>query len=42
MPLNELLYGVFLGVLMHHYFVDQFIWRPSRDASVQKNLKLNQ
>jgi len=38
--LEELLYGVFLGVLMHHYFVDQFIWRPSRDAGVSANLKL--
>lgn len=39
--LEELLYGIFLGVLMHHYFVDQFIWRPSKDANVQKGLKLD-
>ena len=39
--LNELFYSVFLGVLMHHYFVDQFIWRPSKDSNLQKDLKLN-
>jgi hypothetical protein len=40
MSLEELFYGVFLGVLMHHYFVDQFIWRPSKDKNVEKSLKL--
>ncbi len=40
MTMNELFYGVFLGVLMHHYFVDQFIWRPSKDKNVQEDLKL--
>ena len=39
--LQDLFYSVFLGVLMHHYFVDQFIWRPSRDRNVQKGLKLS-
>ena len=38
--LNELFYGVFLGVLMHHYFVDQFIWRPGRDAKLRQDLEL--
>ncbi len=41
MTVNELFYGVFLGVLMHHYYVDQFIWRPSKDKNLQKDLKLN-
>ncbi|MEX2216851.1 MAG: hypothetical protein WD768_22250 [Phycisphaeraceae bacterium] len=37
---NEVFFGIFLGVLMHHYFVDQFIWRPSKDKNLQKDLKL--
>jgi len=41
MTINELFYGVFLGVLMHHYYVDQFIWRPSKDKNLQKDLKLS-
>jgi len=40
LSMNELFYGVFLGVLMHHYFVDQFIWRPSKDRNVTESLKL--
>jgi hypothetical protein len=40
MTVNELFYGIFLGVLMHHYYVDQFIWRPSKDKNLQKDLKL--
>jgi hypothetical protein len=39
---RELLYGLLLGIPMHHYFVDQYIWRPSKDATLQKDLKLNQ
>ena len=38
--LQDLFYSVFLGVLMHHYFVDQFIWRPGRDQELKKGLKL--
>ena len=38
--LRILMYGVFLGVLMHHYFVDQFIWRPSKDDRLASELKL--
>jgi len=37
---RDLLFGVFLGFLMHHYFIDQFIWRPSRDGGLQRDLKL--
>lgn len=40
MSLSELFFGVFMGVLMHHYFVDQFIWRPSKDKNVREDLKL--
>ena len=38
--LNQLLTGVALGVLMHHYFVDQYIWRPSKDAELRRDLKV--
>lgn len=38
--LNEILFSVVLGVLMHHYFVDQFIWRPSRDKGMREDLRL--
>jgi hypothetical protein len=30
----------FQGFLMHHYFVDQFIWKPSREARVAERLNL--
>jgi hypothetical protein len=39
---KELLYVFLLGLPMHHYFVDQYIWRPSKDTTLQKDLKLNQ
>ena len=38
--LRDLLFGVFLGFLMHHYFLDQFIWRPSRDERLRLDLHL--
>ena len=37
---REALFGIFLGFLMHHYYIDQFIWRPSRDAELRKDLNL--
>ena len=37
---KELLVGFMLGFPLHHYFVDQFIWRPSRDANLRKDLKV--
>jgi hypothetical protein len=37
---SDALLGVFLGFLMHHYFLDQFIWRPSRDTRLQRDLQL--
>jgi len=42
LSMNEIFYGVFLGVLMHHYFVDQFIWRPSRDQNIRRDLKMEE
>jgi len=38
--LRDLFFGVFLGFLMHHYFLDQFIWRPSRDERLRLDLDL--
>ena len=37
---REALFGIFLGFLMHHYFIDQFIWRPSHDESLRRTLQL--
>lgn len=38
--LQTLVFTVALGFLMHHYFVDQFIWRPSKDAELRKDLNI--
>nr|NIV98015.1 hypothetical protein [Candidatus Saccharibacteria bacterium]NIW79797.1 hypothetical protein [Calditrichia bacterium] len=38
---KQLLLSIFIGIPLHHYFVDQFIWRPSKDKTLQKDLKLN-
>jgi hypothetical protein len=38
---KELLIGFMLGFPLHHYFVDQFIWRPSRDTNLRQDLKVN-
>lgn len=36
--LEHLLGGFVFGFIMHHYFVDQFIWRPSKDEQVRRDL----
>jgi hypothetical protein len=38
--LRDLFFGVFLGFLMHHYFLDMFIWRPGRDERLRLDLDL--
>jgi hypothetical protein len=38
--LQTLFLSTALGLFMHHYFVDQFIWRPSRDAELRRDLNL--
>jgi hypothetical protein len=38
---RDAFFGVFLGFLMHHYFLDQFIWRPSRDFGLRRDLNLS-
>lgn len=37
---RDLLAGLLLGFSMHHYFVDQFIWRPSKDSALRKDLHI--
>jgi hypothetical protein len=36
----EPLIGFFVGFSMHHYWVDQFIWRPGKSEQLRKELKL--
>jgi len=38
---KELLYSIIIGIPLHHYFVDQYIWRPSKDKALQKDLNLS-
>jgi hypothetical protein len=35
-----LFFGVALGLFMHHYFVDQYIWRPSKDPDLRRDLNV--
>ncbi len=37
---RELLRGFMLGFPLHHYFLDQYIWRPSKDKTLREDLKL--
>jgi len=37
---DTLLGAFFLGFPCHHYFVDQFIWKPSRDKNLRRDLKI--
>lgn len=38
---QELLFLAMLGVAMNHYYLDQILWRPSRDASLRTTLGVN-
>ena len=38
---DTLLGAFFIGFPCHHYFVDQFIWKPSRDRGLRRDLKLD-
>jgi hypothetical protein len=38
--LRDLFAGFALSFAMHHYFVDQFIWRPSKSAELRRDLRL--
>ncbi len=40
MNTDSLLKAVFLGFPLHHYFVDQFIWKTSKDKELKRDLKL--
>jgi hypothetical protein len=37
---RDILFTVFLAFLMHHYLLDQFIWRPSKDSRLQRDLNI--
>jgi hypothetical protein len=37
---RDALFGIFLGFLMHHYYLDQFIWRPGQDERLRRDLQL--
>jgi hypothetical protein len=37
--LQDLLFSFMLGVAMHHYFLDQQIWHPGKDARLRNDLK---
>lgn len=38
---DKLLQGILLGLAFHHYFLDQFIWKTSKDKELAKDLKLD-
>lgn len=37
---DALLKGLLLGFPLHHYFVDQYIWKTSKSKELQRDLKL--
>lgn len=39
--MRDLLTAVFLGFPLNHYWLDQFIWRPSQDAQLAADLHTN-
>lgn len=39
---DRLLQGVLIGFALQHYFLDQFIWRTSKDQELNRDLKLAQ
>lgn len=39
--LRDLLLVLFQGFFLHHYFLDQFVWRPGRDPHVARNLGIS-
>lgn len=38
--LQDFLFMFMLGFAMNHYYLDQIIWRPSKDASLRTSLRL--
>ena len=40
--MDKLLQGVLIGFALQHYFLDQFIWRTSKDKTLNKDLKLSE
>jgi hypothetical protein len=42
MTMSLFIFSVVVGIPIHHYFVDQYIWRPSKDKELQKDLKMQE
>ncbi len=40
MGADKLFQGILIGFALQHYFLDQFIWRTSKDKELNKDLKL--
>ena len=41
LSLRELMVGFIWGLSLHHYYLDQKIWRVSRDTGLNRDLKLS-
>ncbi|RKH94420.1 hypothetical protein [Corallococcus sp. AB038B] len=41
LTLRDLMEGFIWGFALHHYFLDQYIWRVRKDAGLNQDLKLN-
>jgi hypothetical protein len=41
LTVRDLMEGFIWGFALHHYYLDQKIWRVSKDAGLNKDLKLN-
>ncbi|MCR9131447.1 MAG: hypothetical protein NXI08_02695 [bacterium] len=37
---DKLLQGILLGLAFHHYFLDQFIWKTSKDKELARDLNM--
>jgi len=38
--LNEVIYSIFIGLSLQHYYLDQKIWKLSKDKNARRNLKI--
>lgn len=40
LTVKDLLISIFLSIPLNHYWIDQFIWRPSKDKQLAKDLNV--
>lgn len=40
--IDRILIGIFLGIAMHHYILDQFIWKTGKDKKLKKDLRIEE